>query len=165
MTVAEWCVFGTLMLYLLTIASVKWAGHRHFDNARPRDPAFYEDATREAEDPIRFLSNRSSGKMGFALAEEARRLGATVRLIVARTSEPPPGDLDPIEARTATAMRDAVLGAMEGADALIMAAAVSDFTPAAARFPRGETPRPGRPSCPARSRRRIRAPSRGAGRG
>ena len=46
MTVAEWCVFGTLMLYLLTIASVKWAGHRHFDNARPRDPAFYEDAIR-----------------------------------------------------------------------------------------------------------------------
>ena len=46
MTVAEWCVFGTLMLYLLTIVSVKWAGHRHFDNARPRDPAFYDDAIR-----------------------------------------------------------------------------------------------------------------------
>ena len=38
MTVAEWCVFGTLMLYLLTIAAVKWIGFRHFDNARPRDP-------------------------------------------------------------------------------------------------------------------------------
>ena len=46
MTIAEWCVFGTLMLYLLTIASVKWAGHRHFDNARPRDPAFYDDPVR-----------------------------------------------------------------------------------------------------------------------
>jgi uncharacterized MAPEG superfamily protein len=45
-TIAEWCVFGTLMLYLLTIASVKWTGHRQFDNARPRDPAFYEDAIR-----------------------------------------------------------------------------------------------------------------------
>lgn len=43
MTVAEWCVFGTLMLSLLTIASVKWIGHRRFDNARPRDPAFYDD--------------------------------------------------------------------------------------------------------------------------
>jgi uncharacterized MAPEG superfamily protein len=43
MTVAEWCVFGTLMLYLLTIASVKWIAHRRFDNARPRDPDFYED--------------------------------------------------------------------------------------------------------------------------
>jgi uncharacterized MAPEG superfamily protein len=42
MTVAEWCVFGTLMLYLLTIASIKWAGFRRFDNARPRDAAFYD---------------------------------------------------------------------------------------------------------------------------
>ena len=43
MTVAEWCVFATLMLYLLTIAAVKWIGFRCFDNARPRDPAFYAD--------------------------------------------------------------------------------------------------------------------------
>jgi uncharacterized MAPEG superfamily protein len=43
MTVAEWCVFGTLMLYLLTIASIKWIGFRRFDNARPRDPNFYDD--------------------------------------------------------------------------------------------------------------------------
>ncbi|WMT76254.1 MAPEG family protein [Bradyrhizobium sp. Ash2021] len=46
MTVAEWCVFGTLMLYLLTIASVKWIGHQRFDNAKPRDPDFYEDPIR-----------------------------------------------------------------------------------------------------------------------
>jgi uncharacterized MAPEG superfamily protein len=46
MTVAEYCVFGTLLLYLLTIASVKWTGHRRFDNARPRDPVFYEDPIR-----------------------------------------------------------------------------------------------------------------------
>jgi uncharacterized MAPEG superfamily protein len=46
MTVAEWCVFGTLMLYLLTIASVKWIGFRRFDNARPRDPGFYDDPIR-----------------------------------------------------------------------------------------------------------------------
>jgi uncharacterized MAPEG superfamily protein len=46
MTIAEWCVFGALLLYLLTIASVKWAGHRRFDNAKPRDPAFYEDPIR-----------------------------------------------------------------------------------------------------------------------
>jgi len=43
MTVAEWCVFGTLMLYLLTIAAVKWIGFRRFDNSRPRNPAFYDD--------------------------------------------------------------------------------------------------------------------------
>ncbi|MGH6701964.1 MAG: MAPEG family protein [Bradyrhizobium sp.] len=46
MTVAEWCIFGTLMLYLLTIASIKWIGFRGFDNARPRDPAFYQDPIR-----------------------------------------------------------------------------------------------------------------------
>jgi uncharacterized MAPEG superfamily protein len=46
MTIAEWCVLGTLMLYLLTIASVKWTGFRAFDNARPRDPDFYADPIR-----------------------------------------------------------------------------------------------------------------------
>ena len=46
MTVAEWCVFGTLMLYLLTIASVKWVGFRQFDNSRPRESGFYEDPIR-----------------------------------------------------------------------------------------------------------------------
>jgi uncharacterized MAPEG superfamily protein len=46
MTVAEWCVFGTLMLYLLTIAPVKWIGYRRFDNAKPRDPAFFDDPLR-----------------------------------------------------------------------------------------------------------------------
>ncbi len=46
MTVAELCVFGTLMLYLLTITSVKWIGHQRFDNAKPRDPDFYEDPIR-----------------------------------------------------------------------------------------------------------------------
>jgi uncharacterized MAPEG superfamily protein len=46
MTVAEWCVFGALMLYLLTIAPVKWIAYRRFDNAKPRDPAFYADPLR-----------------------------------------------------------------------------------------------------------------------
>ena len=46
MTAAEWCVFGTLMLYLLTIAPIKWIGFRRFDNANPRDPAFYDDPIR-----------------------------------------------------------------------------------------------------------------------
>jgi uncharacterized MAPEG superfamily protein len=46
MTVAEWCVFGALILYQLTIAPVKWIGFRKFDNSRPRDPAFYADPLR-----------------------------------------------------------------------------------------------------------------------
>ena len=43
MTIAEWCIFATLMLYLLSIAPVKWIRFRRFDNSKPRDPAFYED--------------------------------------------------------------------------------------------------------------------------
>ena len=46
MTIAEWCVFGAVMLYLLTIAPFKPLGWRHFDNAKPRDPAFYQDPLR-----------------------------------------------------------------------------------------------------------------------
>jgi uncharacterized MAPEG superfamily protein len=46
MTIAEWCVFGTLMLSLLSIAPIKWIGYRQFDNARPRDGAFYQDPLR-----------------------------------------------------------------------------------------------------------------------
>ncbi|MGY4476292.1 MAPEG family protein [Bradyrhizobium sp. USDA 3364] len=46
MTIAEWCVFATLMLSLLTIVSVKWTNFRSFDNARPRDPDFYNDPIR-----------------------------------------------------------------------------------------------------------------------
>lgn len=46
MTIAEWCVFGTLMLSLLTIVSVKWISFRSFDNSSPRDPDFYDDPIR-----------------------------------------------------------------------------------------------------------------------
>jgi uncharacterized MAPEG superfamily protein len=46
MTIAEWCVFGAVVLYLLTIAPFKPLGWRHFDNAKPRDPAFYQEPLR-----------------------------------------------------------------------------------------------------------------------
>jgi uncharacterized MAPEG superfamily protein len=46
MTIAEWCVFGAVILYLLTITSVKWIGSGSYDSANPRDPAFYQDAIR-----------------------------------------------------------------------------------------------------------------------
>ena len=46
MTIAEWCVFASVMLYLLTIMPVKWINARQYDNARPRDPAFYQDGLR-----------------------------------------------------------------------------------------------------------------------
>ncbi len=86
--------------------------------------------TEEPIDPVRVITNRSSGKMGFALAEEARDLGARVRLITARTTALPPMGVERFDALTADAMSEHVLRAMKDADALIMAAAVSDFTPA-----------------------------------
>jgi phosphopantothenoylcysteine decarboxylase/phosphopantothenate--cysteine ligase len=86
--------------------------------------------TEEPIDPVRVITNRSSGKMGFAIAEQARDLGATVRLITARTSVPAPAGVERAEAATAADMSEAVIKAMKDADVLIMAAAVSDFTPA-----------------------------------
>lgn len=87
--------------------------------------------TREPVDPVRVLSNRSSGKMGFALAQAAWRRGAEVVLIAGPTSvEPPPGPhLERIE--TAAEMEAAVREALPGAAALIMSAAVADFRPQA----------------------------------
>ena len=81
MTVAEWCVFGTLMLYLLTIASVKWAGHRHFDNARPRDPAFYEDAIR-ARALVMSLPPRRAGMSLFGKTLETVLAERPCRVII-----------------------------------------------------------------------------------
>ncbi|HMI32428.1 MAG TPA: bifunctional phosphopantothenoylcysteine decarboxylase/phosphopantothenate--cysteine ligase CoaBC [Candidatus Limnocylindrales bacterium] len=86
--------------------------------------------TEEPIDPVRVITNKSSGKMGFALAEEARKMGATVRLIVARTSAQPPAGIPTTEALTGEAMAKAVRAAMPDADVLVMAAAVSDFAPA-----------------------------------
>src|SRR5262249_42652260 len=86
--------------------------------------------TEESIDPVRVITNRSSGKMGFAIAEEARALGADVTLVTARTSAAAPAGIRRVEAITVDAMRDGVLAAMNNADALVMAAAVSDYTPA-----------------------------------
>lgn len=97
--------------------------------------------TEEPIDAVRVLTNRSSGKMGFAIAEEARRMGADVRLIAGRTSAPPPAGIPLEEALTAAAMKRAILAALRSADALVMAAAVGDFTPA--RAAAGKIPRSG----------------------
>ena len=86
--------------------------------------------TREPIDPVRFLGNRSSGKMGFALAEAARDRGADVLLIVGPTQVPVPGGVRTVRVVTAADMLAAVQDACGNADALIMAAAVADFAPA-----------------------------------
>ncbi|TMB57289.1 MAG: bifunctional phosphopantothenoylcysteine decarboxylase/phosphopantothenate--cysteine ligase CoaBC [Chloroflexi bacterium] len=85
--------------------------------------------TREPIDPVRFLGNRSSGKMGAAIAEAARDRGATVTLVAGSMSVPPPRGMTVIEAITAADMHRAVLRAAPAADILVMAAAVADFAP------------------------------------
>ena len=88
--------------------------------------------TREAIDPVRFVGNRSSGKMGYALASAARSRGASVVLISGPTELQPPAGVDLIKVTTAAEMRDAVLPHAARADVVIMAAAVADYAPAAA---------------------------------
>jgi len=86
--------------------------------------------TREAIDPVRFLSNRSSGRMGYALAEAARRRGARVILVSGPVEIAPPFDVEVVRVETGAQMRRAVHDARRGAHALLMAAAVSDYVPA-----------------------------------
>jgi phosphopantothenoylcysteine decarboxylase / phosphopantothenate---cysteine ligase len=87
-------------------------------------------ATREEIDPVRFLSNRSSGRMGFALAEAARARGAEVTVVVGATTAQPPAQVRLIEALSAESMRAAVMREIGGASVFIAAAAVSDYRPA-----------------------------------
>jgi phosphopantothenoylcysteine decarboxylase/phosphopantothenate--cysteine ligase len=86
--------------------------------------------TFEDLDPVRYLGNRSSGRMGFAVAEEARRRGATVTLVAGPTPIEPPAVHEVIRVRSAHDMHEAVLATASSADVIIMAAAVADFTPA-----------------------------------
>lgn len=86
--------------------------------------------TQEPLDPVRHISNRSSGKMGYALAEAARDRGAKVTLISAPTQLSAPMGIELIQVQTALQMRDAVLKVTPIADALIMSAAVADYRPA-----------------------------------
>ncbi len=87
--------------------------------------------TREPIDPVRFVSNRSSGKMGYALAEAARRRGATVTLVSGPTSLPPPAGVAIVLINTASEMRRAVMDALPRNQIVIKAAAVADYAPVA----------------------------------
>ena len=86
--------------------------------------------TMEAIDPVRVITNHSSGKMGYALAEAARDRGAAVVLVTAPTSLPDPASVQVVKVTSAQEMCEAVLNHVERADALIMAAAVADYQPA-----------------------------------
>ena len=84
----------------------------------------------EPIDPVRVITNHSSGKMGYALAEAARDRGGSVVLVTAPTNLPDPPLVDVVRINTAQQMCDAVLEHVKSADALIMAAAVADYRPA-----------------------------------
>jgi phosphopantothenoylcysteine decarboxylase/phosphopantothenate--cysteine ligase len=83
--------------------------------------------TQEPIDPVRVIANRSSGKMGYAVAQAARDRGAAVTLVTAPTALAAPRGVDVVRVATAAEMCDAVLAAIRQADALVMAAAVADF--------------------------------------
>ncbi|MEW5721890.1 MAG: bifunctional phosphopantothenoylcysteine decarboxylase/phosphopantothenate--cysteine ligase CoaBC [Thermodesulfobacteriota bacterium] len=87
--------------------------------------------TREPWDDIRFLSNRSTGRMGLALAQTARRRGAEVILVTGPVNFPPPYGIRTIPVETTLDMRQAVIENLEGVDLLVKAAAPGDFRPAA----------------------------------
>ena len=85
--------------------------------------------TREAIDPVRYIGNRSSGKMGYALAEAARDRGAKVKLVTTVACLPETVGIDVIPVNTTAEMKQAVAGAVKDTDALIMAAAAADYQP------------------------------------
>ena len=99
------------------------AGKRLLVSAGPT----YEDL-----DPVRFVGNRSSGKMGFALAAEAAAMGAKVTLVSGPVALATPPGVRRVDVRRALEMRDAVLAALPGQDAYIGAAAIADYMPAQA---------------------------------
>ena len=87
--------------------------------------------TREAIDPVRFIGNRSSGKMGYAIAEAAARRGAEVVLVTTVNREAPPSVTDVVRVESAAEMADAVIERYGDVDVVVMAAAVADFRPKA----------------------------------
>src|SRR5688572_8973547 len=99
--------------------------------------------TYEDIDPVRFVGNRSSGRMGFALAEEALRRGADVTLVAGPTTLAVPAAQQVVRVRSAAEMHEAVMARAAEADVVIMAAAVADYTPqatSAQKMAKGEGP-------------------------
>ncbi|HEY3765213.1 MAG TPA: bifunctional phosphopantothenoylcysteine decarboxylase/phosphopantothenate--cysteine ligase CoaBC [Gaiellales bacterium] len=99
--------------------------------------------TREPLDAVRYIGNRSSGKMGVAIADEAARRGADVTLILAAASAEPSAPMRVLRAETAAALEQATLTAADAADIIVMTAAVSDYRPAEAYT--GKRPKSGEP--------------------
>lgn len=111
------------------LGHLRWVLGRTTGDLRGRTVVVTAGGTREPIDPVRVVTNRSSGKMGYALAEAVRDRGARTTLVSAPTALPDPVGVDVIRVATALQMHEVVLQATRGADALIMAAAVSDYRP------------------------------------
>ncbi len=90
-------------------------------------------ATHEPMDPVRYISNRSTGKMGYAVATMARTRGASVKLVTGPTSLPVPRGVEAERVTTAVEMREAVVKHFAASDIVVMAAAVSDYRPHATK--------------------------------
>jgi len=123
------------------LGAVRYALGRRYGDLVGRRIVVTAGGTQEPIDPVRYISNHSSGKMGYAVAEAARDRGAEVTLVAAPTALPDPYGVRVVRVRTALEMRDAVLEACREAHVLVMAAAVADFRPAQAaptKIKRGE---------------------------
>jgi phosphopantothenoylcysteine decarboxylase / phosphopantothenate---cysteine ligase len=119
---------------LLTPAASPLRGRTVLVTAGPT----YEDI-----DAVRYVGNRSSGRMGFAIAAEAQRRGARVTLVAGPTRVDPPAVQELVRVRSAAEMHEAVMRLAAGADAVVMAAAVADYTPAeraAGKIAKGDAP-------------------------
>ncbi|WP_456432875.1 bifunctional phosphopantothenoylcysteine decarboxylase/phosphopantothenate--cysteine ligase CoaBC [Thermosulfuriphilus sp.] len=114
----DWPIIREELLCLLTPQDLR--GYRILVSAGP---------TRETIDPVRFISNRSSGKMGYALAMAARRRGANVTLVSGPVCLSPPYGIKTIKVETAEEMAGEILSRAPEADIIIMAAAVADYRP------------------------------------
>ena len=112
------------------VDAVRQAVGKHQGDLRGRRVVVTAGGTREPIDPVRVITNRSTGKMGHAIAEAARDRGADTTLITAATDIRSPWGIDTICVSTVDEMRTATLPAAAEADILIMAAAISDFRPA-----------------------------------
>ncbi len=119
---------GRLIDNEVLVGLVRQAVGRHGDYAGRR-VIVSAGGTRQPIDPVRFISNRSSGKMGYAIAEAARDRGADVTLVSAACM-PDPAGIKVVKASTVDEMRNAIVPSSSSADLLVMAAAISDFTPA-----------------------------------
>ena len=108
-------------------AVLNMLGHRH--DLAGETILVTAGGTREALDPVRFLGNRSSGKMGYAVAEAAHARGTKVILISGPSALYPPAGCETVQVTTAEQMREAVLGRMDEASIVVKAAAVADYRP------------------------------------